>query len=214
MTDDKNTRKEEPCVTPIGTLQWPYLQTPRGFKGDKANLYYDTQLILEGAAAAEFAAQVDEFMSEAEGKFPGCPKDNPPIAPVLDEDRKVVKGKTAFKFRVPSESKTKKDEVWDRKPIIVDSLGEISDSLMGAEVRIGPGTKARISFIPYLRKNRGAAGVTMQPIGVQVLELIELRRSTKSLGFGAEKGGGYVAGKTDTQVEDELVANTNKEVSF
>jgi hypothetical protein len=197
MPSDK---KNEEYVTPIGTLNYPYLQVPRGYKGDTTKLSYDTQLILEGAAAAEFHALLDDLMQKAEQEFPGIPTDATPIAPVIDADKNVVEGKTAFKFRVPATSETK-NGVWDRKPVIVDANGDISEALMNNEVRIGPGTKARISFMAYLRKNRGAAGVTLQPVGVQVVELNKLQRSTESLGFGKVegkfKGSEDGSGKTD-----------------
>jgi hypothetical protein len=184
-------KKEEVHVSPPGILHFPYLQKPRGYKGDEDKLAYDTQLILEGAAAAEFAAFVDSKMREAEELHPGCPVDRPPITPVLDGEKNVVQGKTAFKFRVSAFSKNRKTgEIWNRKPAIVDANGELCQPLMDNETRIGPGTKAKIAFTAYLRKNRGAAGVTLQPVGVQVIELVELGgRRVEDLGFGKVEGG-------------------------
>ncbi|MHC4698984.1 MAG: hypothetical protein ACYTFQ_00255 [Planctomycetota bacterium] len=184
-------KKRDPIYrTPVGILHFPYLQVPRGFKGDTDKLYYDTQLILEGAAAAEFAAQVDGLMQEAQEKFPGSPADKAPIAPVLDKEKNVVQGKTAFKFRVPSMSKNRKTgDEWNRKPALVDANGELVEDLMENKVRIGPGTKAKIAFVAYIRQNRGAAGVTLQPVGVQVLDLVPLGgRSLEQMGFGKESG--------------------------
>jgi hypothetical protein len=191
MADTK--KKKDPIFrTPAGVLNYPFLQEPRGFKGDTDKMYYDTQLILEGAAAAEFAAIVDGFMKAAEKQFPGSPKDRPPIGPVSDRDRNVIQGKTAFKFRVPATSKNKKTgDVWDRKPMIVNAQGELDRALMDGSTKIGPGTKAKIAFTAYLRLNRGAAGVTLQPVGVQVLDLVTYGgRRVEDLGFGNESGSG------------------------
>jgi hypothetical protein len=182
---------QEVHVSPIGRLVYPFLQTPRAYKrgGQDGAPAYDCKLVLDGAAAAQFASQIDDWMQAAVQQFPGLPADATPYSMTIDEAGQPVPGSITVKFRVVAETKKKDGTIWDRKPAIVDANGDP----IGDAVLVGTGSRARLSFDPYLRKAFGKAGVSLQPRGAQIVDLIERKPSARSLGFEKVEGG-FTAG--------------------
>lgn len=174
-------------VTPIGTLVFPALNEPRDYKGNQ-QFSYDTGLVLEGEDAEELAAFIDELGEEAK-RIHKKPKVNPvvPYEVHTDKDGEEIPGQTKFKFKVAAVTKTKKGD-WDRKPAFFDATG----TPIEPEPQIGGGTRARIGFQTYLWKNPTQVGVKLQPIAVQVVELVEgggHRKTASDLGFTPVEGG-------------------------
>jgi len=206
MTDKA---KFETYVTPTGTLNWCYLQEPRSYKGGPE--YYDTELIVEGPGAAQLSSFILEEMQGALQDFPGTNPDKPPMARTTNANGEEIPGSVTFKFRVAASTKTRKGKVWDRKPKIVDAEGNPSTELMENAVRIGPGTKARLAYQVYRRNRQGLAGVTLQPVAVQVIELVPLGGGN-DFQFGSFGGGGYVA--SDASDAEGEGNSSNDELPF
>ena len=177
---------------------YPHLQSPREYKND-GKFSYDTLLRLRGADAVAFKAVIDGFMEEARKEL-NIGIGLPPYKDAVDKETgQVLEGVLDFKFRVRASIPTK-DGPWDRKPAIFDAANaKVPDS-----ERVGGGSKARIAFMPYLRPYQGAAGVTLQPEQVQVLDL---QRGSDFGGTSAfEKAEGYSAPAGAPAAEADLPA--------
>jgi hypothetical protein len=173
-------------VSPVGTLAWPYFLTPTAFEGGEE--HYKCDLVLDEQEAAEFAALVDGLHEECCNTNAATTKKKaaPPYKPALDKDKNEIPGKVAFRFKVKAVIDTKKGP-WDRQPKVFDAQGT---PLTGIDV--GGGTKARIAFTVYSWATAGlGCGVTLQPVAVQVIDLVEKRhgKSAEGYGFGNVEGG-------------------------
>jgi hypothetical protein len=190
----KQKRKIPTFTSPIGTLVYPFLIKARDYKGDE-KFAYSTKLVLTGEEAAAFEKFVDEQLEIAKAdhgtkKVANCPYDEH-----KDDDDNVIEGATAFKFKVAARTETK-NGTWDRRPAIFDSAGTPIVPLP----RIGSGTQARVSFQVYRWKNPSGAGVTLQPVAVQVIRLVEFggnSRTADEYGFGAVEGGFVTEGASE-----------------
>jgi hypothetical protein len=173
--------KKETFVTPQGRLSYPFLTRARDYNRD-GNFAYDTGLIVEGEDAAELVAMIDEFMKQAK-KESKKPNGNPPYAPVVDAEGDPVPGKFLFKFRVRA---TWPDGA-SRQPKFVDADG---NNVPKVNLRLGSGTLARIRFLPnlYGAKNK-SSGVTLQPVAVQIIELVEYEGTAEGFEPVKHKGG-------------------------
>jgi hypothetical protein len=162
----KNDKKEQPIlVTPFGTLVFANLTKPRDYKGN-GDFAYDTGFLLDGAQADEFIAQIDAWMKDSQAESKLRPND-PPYTEHTDKEKNVVPGVTKFKFKLRAETKLKNGDVWKRKPKLVDADAKPIEG----PIRIGNGTRARIKYQPYFSTGGNRAGVVLQPLLVQIVDL-------------------------------------------
>jgi hypothetical protein len=168
--------------SPLGVFRYPNLTKPRDFKGDK-NFSFDCSLVLEGQDAADFASKVDAWMVESQKELKK-PKGNAPYQPLLTKDGEEVPGKLVFKFRVPHK--------WPngdtRKPKLFDSHGKP----VQGEISIGGGSIGRLKFLIYNRVFSGTAGITLQPIAVQITKFVE-GGDLEEVSFDEVEGGDFSA---------------------
>jgi len=163
-------------TSPQGTLLWSRLQTPESFKGGAPR--YSTSLVVEvGAAADEFERMILGFLEEAKQEFGVEKLESPPMKRSENEELVV-------KFSVPALSKTRKGTMWDRKPVIFEDSPPIA---VTRDLSMGNGTTAKVAFQVYSWEMRGGAGVSLQPVAVHVLDLVEYRgREDQDFGFGGD----------------------------
>jgi hypothetical protein len=171
--------KNPTLTTPTGRLKYPNLVKERDFKGD-GKFAFDTKMILEGEAAASFMATCDAHMVAAQKELKK-PKGRPPYAPVLDKDGNEVPGQIEVKFRVPArwksgESRRPKQYKGDGTPV------------EGGVANIGGGTRARIFASVYYREHAGTAGISLQPLAIQIVELVEYQGGAPDPEFDAVEG--------------------------
>ncbi len=189
-TDDRY----QTFTTPVGVAVYPNLLQPRDYKGNQ-KFYYDASLVLEGDEAAELQQQIDQWMDESVIQNGSKRALDPPYEPhkVKDDNGEweEVDGAVRFKFRVPASMETKKG-TWDRQPIHFDA--EVNPI---EPTPIGSGSKVILSFQVYKWKNPSGASVQLQPVAVQILDLVPPRVSTGSRDAGdygmSAQTGGYVA---------------------
>ena len=91
-------------------------------------------------------------------------------------------------------TKGKKGEIWERKPKQYDSQGNLID------VQVGAGSELIVACDIYAWDTGSNKGITLQPIAVQVIKLVEY---VEKHGFDAVEGG--FIGKPDTDNSDTVV---------
>ena len=85
-------------------------------------------------------------------------------------------------------------EIWERKPKQYDSQGNLID------VQVGAGSELIVACDIYAWDTGSNKGITLQPIAVQVIKLVEY---VEKHGFDAVEGG--FIGKPDTDNSDTVV---------
>lgn len=217
MLDKKENLKG---TTAVGVAIFPKLSKP-DFKFKSEHGEYSLKLRLEGDAAAALKAKIDAFHAKAfeaesrSGKFyseskegshqkgdPAFGEYTKPYKKAQDEDGNFLEGVYEFKFSMSaggvSVDKAGNKEAWSRKCTIVDAqLNPTScDIWGGSEVAISYGTRVWCS-------GGSGFGISLSPIGVQVIKLVSRGEQTgESLGFGAVDGG-FVADDNDNSPPEE-----------
>jgi len=166
-------------TTKAGICQYPWLNKP-DTKFDEGGVY-SVNLELSAEDAADFIAAIDEQFTEfVAGKKVELKKQNLKLHGFPWEEND---GTVMFKFKVKAQGKTKKGEVFERKPRLFDAQG---DALVA---NVGGGSKVKVCCQPYFWYTASlGAGVTLQPKAVQVLELHTYGGSSaKGFGFAAEQ---------------------------
>lgn len=171
---------KEVHTTPPGRLIFVNLTTPRQFK-NKGVFAYDTGLILSDAQMDEKLKTTGLSLGESihawanasveKSKFPAREL---PIQPLFEKDaegnRIPVAGYNVVKFKVDAETKTRRGEIWERKPKLFDRMGAPAVGV----ATVPPGTLARIKFTVWLTSGGDKAGVKLQPVSVQLIKLPEV----------------------------------------
>lgn len=211
-------KKKVERFTARGIAVWPRLEVP-DTKFDKDGVY-QVRLALEGKAAKALAKQVDEWMDSAlEAAKEANPKkaskmvlSDPPYKPELvrDEDGDETEeetGRTLFNFKLKAKGTKKDGTEFTRKPVIFDaSLKPMLNS------KIGGGSELVVSYTTYFfdmavpgGKGAIACGVSLQLVGVQVLQYVEYSGAPDAagLGFTSEEGFSQDGEAEDDDDEDE-----------
>lgn len=104
-------------------------------------------------------------------------------------------GNVVFKCRVKNKLRKRDGQLWDRKPKLFDA------TLKPVDVNPFGGSTYVVSAEVYEWDAGGKKGVSLQPIGVQILELVSgTGPSASSMGFKAQEG--YTASPNDDQSDD------------
>lgn len=129
------------------------------------------------------------------GKAPNKSK-NPMWEMETDEEGDET-GMVIWKLRVKNKLRKRDGQLWDRKPKIFDA------ALKPVDVNPFGGSKYVVSAEIYEWDAGGKKGISLQPLGVQVLELVSgSGPSASSMGFKAQEG--FTADvEYDTPDEDE-----------
>lgn len=179
--------KRKRFVTPVGKIIFPWIIEPRDYQGN-GKFAYSCSLDLEGEDAAQLAALVDAEIEEARARFNTNKVFSTPYGPATDRQKEEIPGVTRFKFKVGASAETKNGQQWDRKPTLVDCDRNPIVAKTFDDLPLGAGSLVRIAFTPYPWKNPGGVGVTLQPVAVQVLELVRFVDDSASAFDDSVKG--------------------------
>lgn len=166
--------------TPLGTAVYPRLKTP-DTKFDELGIY-KADVAVPLAAAEELIAELTAIFKKHTGKAPKR-TDNPMFAFEVDSEGEET-GNVIFKCRVKNKMNSRTGELWDRRPKQFDAgLKPIDTNPWG-------GTKMIVSFDVHEWEYGGKSGVSLQPIGVQI---IDLKTGTggadpSAMGFAQQEG--------------------------
>lgn len=181
----------EVVTLPKGTAIHPHLNTP-DFKFAEYGAY-QTRLSVPIEAAKPVMDKIAKFF-EATWNKKMNPSDN--SCWKLDEDDQGERtGLVNFNVKAVNRKNRKTGEIWDRKPKIVDAKGAPTTA------KIGKGSTIRIGCELYAWDSNGKKGVSLQPVIVQVIELVEGTSSVSLADFGIEEEDGYSA-SDDAEVVD------------
>jgi hypothetical protein len=209
--------------TPRGVFVYPHLNKPdeREFKdGTKAKPAFKCRLKLEGADAEKLREFVDSKVKEAfqlaEAEIKATATDAKskakakaklaalasahPYEEELDDEGNET-GALLFNFKQNAEVRLKDGTVKHIKVPVFDAAGGKIDL---STVMIGGGSEGHIAFSmrPYYMHATDKAGITLDLLAVQVLELREFGdRGADAFGFG--KHDGYTASDGEAMPQTE-----------
>ena len=183
--------------TPVGTAVYPRLKTP-DTKFDELGIYKADVSV----PAAEAAPLIEILMKVWKDHVGKAPKkaDNPMFAAEVDEAGEET-GNVVFKLRVKNRM-NKKGELWDRRPVLFDA------ALKPIDVNPWGGTKYAVSFDTHCWDYGDKKGVSLQPAGVQIIELVtgDGSPNASAMGFAAQEG--YAAPEYDGAKDFEDATDT------
>lgn len=191
--------------TPVGTAVYPRLKNPDTKYNDLGQYKADLSLPMNDpevkALMDELLADYKAHVGKAHPKSPG--RENRNAFYYIEEDEEgEPTGNIVLKLRVTNKIRKRDGVLWDRKPAQFDA------ALKPIDVNPWGGTKMSVSFDVYEWNNDGSKGFSLQPIGVQIIDLVTGDGpSAENLGFA--KRDGYVAPK-DVDHDDEDDSGPNQ----
>ena len=186
-------------ISPVGKLVYPYLNQPRQYQG-KGKFAYDTALDVEGEEGETFARWIEEYAADY-AKRVGKRSINIEslVMPAIDREKEEIANTLRFRFKI-AVLETKQG-TWDRKPAFYQADGTPYDP----EPTIGGGTVAQIAFTIYEWQSGPNRGMTLQPEGILIHELVERKggiavdRSWENLFAGKIKAAAPAATKASSR---------------
>jgi hypothetical protein len=205
-----NDRKKRPAITsPIGTFRFPKLKEPDfgNAKFPKPDGEYSVQLVVQNDSPefkklmSVLQPHYEEAMSIADQQFKELPvgtrkklgsvKPNDLFTVLYDKETEQPTGEVVFKATAKASGVRKKGpkagSKWHFKPALFDAKGNYLKNVPD----VWSGTKGRINveLSPYFIPGTGAAGLRLQLVGVQIIELVSGgQKSASSMGFEATDG--------------------------
>jgi len=188
--------------TPVGTAVYPRLKTP-DTKFDDLGIY-KADVSVSAEAAAPLIDILMKIWKDHVGKA-AKKADNPMFANEVDEAGEET-GNVVFKLRVKNRM-NKKGELWDRRPALFDA------ALKPIDVNPWGGSQYAVSFDTHCWDYGDKKGVSLQPAGVQIIELVtgDGSPNASAMGFAAQEG--YAApeyeGSGDFEKDEEPAGDKN-----
>lgn len=169
--------------TPVGTAVFPALKRP-DTKFDELGVY-KADLAVPLSEAEGLMAELTAIFKAHTGKAPSK-ADN--TMWYLEEDKESGEptGNVVFKLRIKNRI-GKDGKPWDRRPKQFDAR------LKPIDVNPWGGTKMVVSFDVYEWNSGGKKGVSLQPVGVQILDLKTGNGGADPAAMGFATRDGYVA---------------------
>jgi len=166
-------------TTPPGFAVYPRLKTP-DTKFDELG-QYKADIAITLAEAEELMDNLQAAYKAHTGK-PAKKADNTMWYMETDDSGEET-GRVIFKIRVKNRL-NKKGELWDRRPKLFDA------GLKPIDVNPYGGTKYAVSFDVYEWTAGDKKGISLQPAGVQILELVSGSGDVNpsAMGFAAQEG--------------------------
>lgn len=165
--------------TPPGIAVYPRLKTP-DTKFDDLGIYKADVAVPLAEAEPLMEILAADFKKHT-GKAPKKAENTMWLMEVDDTGEET--GNVVFKLRIKNRLSKKTGELWDRRPKQFDA------GLKPIDVNPWGGSKMVVSFDVYAWDAGGKMGVSLQPVGVQILELVTGDGpSAGSFGFGAQEG--------------------------
>lgn len=154
-------------ITPKAVARYPWLNKPDTKWQELGE--YKVDLVMDHEEAEDLIAMIDDAIAEKFKAEKSKKKAPLPYSMELDDDGEET-GRVIFKCKNRNRM-NKKGELWDRKPIIVDSKGNATD------VEIGGGSvlRAKLELYPWHNAALGT-GVSLQIKAIQVIELEPLKK--------------------------------------
>lgn len=174
--------------TPVGIAVYPRLQRP-DTKFDELG-QYKADISVPKAEAAPLMKVLQEAHKAHTGK-PAKANENTMWFMETDDAGEET-GNVIFKLRIKNRL-NKKGELWDRRPKQFDA------ALKPIDVNPWGGTKMVVSFDVYEWTSGDKKGISLQPVGVQIIELVTGTGGADPSAMGFAARDGY----TDASDEDE-----------
>lgn len=179
---------------PKGVAVHPHLSSP-DYKYDENGVYQAKIRVPLEAAKATMDKISNYFESYAGKKM--TPKDNT-VFELEEDDTGERTGNVLFRVKAANKI-NKQGDLWDRRPKIVDA------SLRPTKAKIGAGSVIRVGCVMYEWTNSsGKKGISLQPQGVQILELVEAADSVSLDEFGFEAEEGFTAAVNETDISEDI----------
>lgn len=180
--------ERQQIVTPVGTAYYAHLFKPAVFEGKTGD--YEISVVFPESYTEKLKGMIDKVLVQAEEspEFKGKKFTRPLLGyQEKDEDDKVFKGATVFKFKMKPEGTNRKTgETFKRKVAVFDA----SKSLV-KDINIGNGTTVKVcaTIAPY-HTSKTVHGVGLYMEAVQIIDLVEWtgEKSADSYGFAEEDG--------------------------
>lgn len=177
--------KKIQLTSPKGIAVWPRLTTPDTKFSELGS--YNVNLAIDKADAQPLIKKLQEIHKDAFGKAAPA-SGNPMFQPETDKDTGEETGRILFKFRAANKEITKgkrAGEIWDRQPTLRDAKGQ----RITEYPNIGGGTVMKVNFEVYVRGPESPKpGITLQPLQVQIIELVEFTGGQDENPFEEEEG--------------------------
>jgi hypothetical protein len=171
-------------TTPKGIAKYPRLNKA-DTKFDE-NGVYKVDLVMPAKEAEGFVKKVTAIRDEAFKASKMKKKAKLPFEKELNDDGDET-GNIIIRCKAKNVV-TKKGDLWDRKPKQFDAAGQRID------VNIGGGSELKLNCEVYIWEAASMGlGVTLQPVAVQVIKLVEYGNEASADDFGFEKEDGFVS---------------------
>lgn len=173
--------------TPKGVAVYPRLKDPDTKFHDEGQYKADLKVPADVAKPFidKWREQYKTWTKKALNKKPDRSDRNAFYYFETDEDGDET-GFVIFKLRVKNKI-TKRGDLWDRRPAQFDAKGKP----IASPKNVGGGTTMIVAGEVYLWETpSGGKGMSLQPEGIQILDLKEFTggKSADDFGFGAEDG--------------------------
>lgn len=165
--------------TPMGRAVYPRLGRPDTKYYDLG--IYKANLMVKIEEAKPLLSQLTQIYKEHTGSAPNK-VDNPMWKIATDEEGNLsdeVLLKIAIKNRMGRDG-----EVWDRKPKLFDAALKPCPNV----IPYG-GSEMIVNFEVYKWDAGGKKGVSLQPVAVQIIKLVQGDQNAEGFGFTAASGG-------------------------
>lgn len=174
-----------------GLAVYPALKRP-DTKFDE-NGTYKADISVPLADAKETMDQLQEIHKAHTGK--AAKKSDNSMWYIETDEAGEETGNVVFKCRIKNRISKKTGELWDRRPALFDA------ALKPVDVNPWGGSTYIVSADVYCWDAGGKMGVSLQPMGVQILDLKEgSGPSASSMGFAAQEG---YTGSADVMDDDQ-----------
>jgi integrase len=166
-------------ISPIGTVDYVHLTTPDTAFNADGFWSIGIKVPTKSKEAKQLRELLDKKVDEALEQFESNKRSDPPY--------KIDGDDTLFRFKLKAVIRSRKTgQEWKTSVNVVDSrLQPVPKS-----VRIGTGSKVRVSYTTRLYQAPMGAGVAADLSGVQVIDLVEYSPNSsgfdKTDGFSAE----------------------------
>ncbi|WP_421868797.1 hypothetical protein [Pararhizobium sp.] len=147
-----------------GVAVYPALNRP-DTKFDELG-QYKADVKLSAEDAAPLIAKIQAVAKEHMGKVMPKAKNSAFEAVLNDEGEET--GEVLFKIRVKNKLRKSDGKLWDRRPLVIDA----KKNDLPVAVAIWGGTTMRVQFEVYPWNTGAKKGISLQPIMVQVIDLV------------------------------------------
>lgn len=171
-------------VTPIGTLNYPWLDKPDTKFSDDG--VYKTDINVPEADAQDLINKIEEMITakgqEMQSSGVKTKRCKHPVYTKNDD------GTVTFRCKVDAITRLRNGDVWDRKPVFIDASRKQIEAL---SLRGGSICRLALELYAWYNPSQGV-GIKLQPLKVQVLEPV-LGSAAESDEFAdMEYEGGFV----------------------